>query len=295
MVDIDADGDMDLLVGEEFGHVDFYLRNEDGTLSAQDDLQTEGHDLDVGGRTAPHAMDWDGDGDFDLLIGTAEGNIALVINEGSVEEHEFVVIGDVEAGGEAIRLQSETTCTTGDLDGDGLFDLVAGSVQGRLHYYRNIGEEGSPEFEAEVMLWDVNDMIYVERYSRPTLVDWDGDSDLDIVCGMGDPFVRLYTNRDVNSVDDSFKPTPVAFSFLENYPEPFNSSTTLSFECTGSQNLNMQLFNTAGKLIQSSTLGEISPGQHNLNLVLAQFPAGRYYVTLNSARKTAGKSITLLK
>ena len=82
MVDIDNDGDMDLFVGEEFGVVNFYLRIEDGTLSSQGNIQSGDGDLDIGGRSAPHVLDWDGDGDWDMIIGMAAGNFALVINEG---------------------------------------------------------------------------------------------------------------------------------------------------------------------------------------------------------------------
>ncbi|MBT3233212.1 MAG: VCBS repeat-containing protein [Calditrichaeota bacterium] len=295
MVDIDNDGDMDLFVGEEFGVVNFYLRNEDGTLSAQENLQSGDNPLDVGGRSAPHVLDWDADGDWDMLIGTATGNFILVINEGTPEEHEFVVIGNLQVEGQDIRVQSEATCTTGDLDGDGLFDLVVGSVNGRLQYFHNIGEVGDPIFDEYVFLFDVNDEIYVQRYSRPTIVDWDGDENLDIVCGLQAPFVKLFTSRGASSVGDSFQPAPANFSFLENYPEPFNGSTTLTFECSVPQHLKMQLFNPAGKLIQSNMLGEISPGQHSLNLTMTQFPAGRYYIVLNNEVQAVGKSITLLK
>ena len=67
LVDIDADGDLDLFIGESSGDLNFYRNN--GTASeAQFDLVSDKfEDIDVGRRSVPRFADLDGDGDQDLI------------------------------------------------------------------------------------------------------------------------------------------------------------------------------------------------------------------------------------
>ena len=39
-----------------------------------------------------------------------------------------------------------------DWDGDGRWDIVTGSDNGGVYWYRNIGEQGQPSFDAPVAL-----------------------------------------------------------------------------------------------------------------------------------------------
>ncbi|MDP8238268.1 MAG: FG-GAP-like repeat-containing protein [Candidatus Hatepunaea meridiana] len=192
MADIDNDDDLDLLVGDDIGNVRLYIRDEDGELSLEGNLQADDDDLNVGERAAPEWIDWDLDGDFDLLVGSADGTIRLYINTGSAEEYEYSDEGAIEADGEEIWLGSETAPAFGDLDGDDKRDLIIGSIYGELWFYPNTGDDDAPEFGEGVQLEEEDDFIILEQYSRPELVDWNDDGNLDIVCGGVNPEVRLF-------------------------------------------------------------------------------------------------------
>jgi hypothetical protein len=85
--DWDGDGDLDLLVGARHGEV-FLLRN---TGSATKPSFGQAEQLEAGGAplkaphgdAGPHAADWDGDGDLDLLVGDDHGGVTLFPNVGS--------------------------------------------------------------------------------------------------------------------------------------------------------------------------------------------------------------------
>ncbi|UCH34348.1 MAG: VCBS repeat-containing protein, partial [Armatimonadota bacterium] len=144
------------------------------------------------------ADDWDGDGRTDVLVGAEDGYIYFCRNAG----REF---GGVPAFHEPARVQQTSprlnagSCAVpavGDLNGDGLPDLVVGNAAGHLLYYRNLGEPGRPLFDKEVYLRAGGEVIRIQAgyngsiqgpseakwgYTCPVLLDWDGDGLLDIL------------------------------------------------------------------------------------------------------------------
>ncbi|HSG49682.1 MAG TPA: FG-GAP-like repeat-containing protein, partial [Longimicrobiales bacterium] len=130
--DLDGDGDLDLLVGESSGEINFF-RNVGTPADPRFELVTEKvGDLDVGRRSAPLLVDLDGDGDLDLLAGSESGGARVYLNRGTASAPDFV-----EAGSLAVPLPGFSTPILVDLDGDGDLDLVSGGMGGGLVFYRN--------------------------------------------------------------------------------------------------------------------------------------------------------------
>lgn len=93
--DIDADGDMDLLLGMQNGRIRYY-RNE-GNNSFREISRTYAN-IFVGTYSAPALADIDGDGDLDLLVGDASGMLTLYRNVGSPQVPDFSKESDQYAG-----------------------------------------------------------------------------------------------------------------------------------------------------------------------------------------------------
>lgn len=297
MADFDDDGDMDLLYGDDVGNVRLYLRDDEGDLSFEGNIEADDEEIDVNNRAAPELVDWDLDGDYDLLVGSDEGVIVLFMNEGSNQEYDLTDSGTIESDGTEIWLGTETVATVGDLDDDGKRDLIVGSVYGEIWFYPNIGEDDELRFGEGVKLSDEEGEISVgyAGYTRPELVDWEGDGDLDLVTGIADPEVRLYINPTNEGVSSGTIRAPMKFKIEANYPEPFNYSTSLVFEFPRVENASLDICSISGRLMKTVCLGTVAPGRHTLSLDLSGYSCGKYVIIMHTTNHSATRIVTFLK
>ncbi len=135
-------------------------------------------------------MDWDADGDYDLLLGAKEGRLYLQRNEGEPGKPSFTGVNELlQAGGEPFNVPGGLTAPRQvDWDDDGVTDLVCGSFAGGVYLYRNAGEIGAPNFEAPTTLIAPGkiadaDSRFPNNGTYPDPVDYDNDGDLDLLVG----------------------------------------------------------------------------------------------------------------
>ena len=142
--DLDADGDLDLVVGETDGALSAF-RNT-GTASAPQfeaasGLLPEGASVDR--RSAPTFVDVDTDGDADLLVGSGAGSeaggLALFRNEGTAQAPQFVRSEGNDGGGGPFALDVPELAVPAfaDVDDDGDDDLFTGAGRGGLFFFED--------------------------------------------------------------------------------------------------------------------------------------------------------------
>ncbi|GAB5521572.1 MAG: VCBS repeat-containing protein [Rhodothermales bacterium] len=129
--DLDGDGDADLMVGESSGTINYY-RN-DGTKQEPSFtlVSDEFMDIDVGRRSAPTLVDYDADGDLDLLIGSESEGVQVYRNDGNRKSPEFVLADLLPIDPPLLSAPVLV-----DLDGDGDLDYLSGSQGGGIVFYR---------------------------------------------------------------------------------------------------------------------------------------------------------------
>ena len=99
-------------------------------------------------------LDWDNDGDFDLLLGAKEGRLYLQENQGTAQEASFSGVNQLLKSGEDDFMipGGLTAARPFDWDSDGDKDLVCGSFEGGLYFVENTGADGSFAFAKPVVI-----------------------------------------------------------------------------------------------------------------------------------------------
>ncbi len=154
LADFDADGDLDLICGE-FLDGFTYFENR-GTRT--DPKYSAGRRLAHGNvplhmdlqMITPTAVDWDRDGDVDLICGDEDGRVAFIEHTGKIENGlpQFLPPRYFQQQAADVKFGALVTPVSFDWDNDGDEDLICGNTAGYIGFIENLDGQNPPKWAA---------------------------------------------------------------------------------------------------------------------------------------------------
>ncbi len=231
--DFDSDGDLDLLCGE-FLDGFTYFENQGtrqtpryGSGRRLNDQTGKPLVMDLQMIT-PTAIDWDRDGDMDLIVGDEDGRVAWIQHTGRIQDGLPIFAAPIyfQQQADTLKFGALATPFAFDWDRDGDEDILCGNTAGYIGWFENLGDvqESTPKWSAPKRLEvrDANGETKTFRimagtsgsiqgpaeakwgYTCLSVADWDRDHDPDILYASIFPQLRMLRNDQGTLVDMPF-------------------------------------------------------------------------------------------
>lgn len=301
-MDWNEDGMLDIIVGGRYGNIEYYRATDVSdtypTLTDAGYIQASGSNIDVGYNSAPVVVDWDEDGLHDLLLGSqgnyygGDASVLLYLNEGSTGDPQFGDYSEISCGGTVID-SYRVVPDVADLSLDGNKDLILGEYQGYIEYYENTGTNENPQFsDMEWLTYNYGSSYIDHSNTRATIHDWNEDGILDLVCGCYNGYVIVYLGYEVGLGEETS--TPAGRSSGISVQSPSHGTAPVKLSLDGSSRVDLEVYDTCGRLVENTALGRLEAGEHSIPLDLSDKPAGMYVVICSTdALRMTGRTVLL--
>ena len=108
--------------------------------------------------------------------------------------------------------------------------------------------------------------------------------------------VEVYTPAGVTSVDElRANPLPSALTLHQNFPNPFNPTTTIPFVVAGSGFVSLKVFNILGQEVATLVNQQTIPGKYTVPFNATGLRSGVYFYRLQVGDFVETKKLTLLR
>jgi hypothetical protein len=195
-VDLDQDGDMDLLTEQPYSYIRYY-RNSGSAQYPQFELAADSL-KDINGtpifsdrQNIPNVTDIDSNGNLDLFIGRLDGTVTRYESRGldqdAIPRFELITerFQDIEIVKQFGTLHGANTMAFMDIDGDRDQDIFWGDFfEQSVLLLENRGSTSIPDFRSEPRPFPPNDPVQTSGYNAPTLTPWGDEGRIALFLGV---------------------------------------------------------------------------------------------------------------
>ena len=162
-------------------------------LTAALALMADEAPLAVPGPAFVAVVDWDNDGNKDVLVGDGQGRVRWYRNTGTDDAPQLTLWDFLLTGGVEIQVTGPAAPIVVDWDADGKKDLLVGDGDGSVWLFLNEGNDPAPELAAGVSI-ALPDVGVARSHPRPFVLDWDEDGRKDLLVGDANGNLYLFLN-----------------------------------------------------------------------------------------------------
>jgi len=181
-VDINGDGNYELVVGRDQNTFAYFVNSGSKNKPTWKKANLLNNFFETRSYwKTPYFVDFDSDGDYDLIYGSADGEIYFYRNVGNKKKALFKLEPELFT---PVRITGGASSVSfADFDNDGDYDLISGDYLGTFQYFRNIGSKKNPIFQKARTKFST---LTIKSFSTPVFVDLNKDGMIDIVSGSLD-------------------------------------------------------------------------------------------------------------
>jgi hypothetical protein len=201
----------------------------------------------------------------------AKGNYAYIVDGASLfivdatlsSQPELVANLSIPGGAWSMDMSTNYVFTVGSSSGVTVIDVSDPTNPVR------VAHDGTPGFSYDI---SVNDnYVYVADQQFLTIYS--------------------FTTADI----DQYNYTPSSFSLSPNYPNPFNSSTTIRYNLPTESPVTIDIYDILGRKVQTLLDVKEQAGSHQVNWNADGMPSGAYFARLKAGEKSQTLKMILMK
>lgn len=286
--DLDGDGDLDMIVGNESGHVHLFT-NSSGTGNAMNfstqtfNLQDEdGTPISVGTFSSPCLVDLNRDGLLDLVIGNKTGRLHYYQNTGTATNPSFKMINNQLGGIDTDPTSPDGFATPHFADVDGAWHLFVGARNGKMIYATGIEDHLLPGQTFEIV--NPNFINFdIQSYSAFWIEDINNNGRFELFVGNDLGGIELFEhdpNSNVSLENNS------EINQIVVYPNPFKNHINLN---KLNPNMKIQVYSSRGEL-----MNEQQANNETMILDLSAYDSGIYILQISNNHSSIVRRVVKL-
>lgn len=285
--DLDNDGDLDMMLGEEDGQLNYFTNTAGAGNPLNFNLTTPSYQgIDVGQYSTPYFFDIDGDSLLDMVVGERSGNLNYFKNTGTDTSFNFTrnptngFFGkvDVRVGGQITGFSAPVISR---LDTTNTLFLLSGTEsKGIVVYKINTDSLNAGEFSK---VFDTYSGIHEGERNTLSIANLNGDNKLEMIVGNYRGGLGFF------SQGDSILEPLAVINFEKNqetfvaYPNPSKEIIYLRFKnLLAEQDVTISVYNSLTQQVYSKEyFGVINGATLPINIV--DFESGIYFLQVKQA------------